>query len=99
MAETADQLRVTAETYPSALDALVAASRVVLDMAEQCDITAMRSLIGHYEAVAPIVEPTEYLRGGGQNLADQAAFLAAVDEFVTKLRRLDRTPDANRGSL
>lgn len=96
---TDDWLRATEDTYITALQALTAAANLILQTTDHCDITAMRALINRYETIGPILEPTAYQRGGGTSLREQATFLEAVDEFVTKLRRLEAVPrgrDANR---
>lgn len=80
----------TDDQYLDTIGALTTAARALLGLAEFIDIRQLRTIVGQMEAIAPIVEPTAYARGGRQNLADQAEFLAAVDEFVTRVRRLDR---------
>lgn len=79
-------------SYQGNLDVLADFSRTMLMIADAFDVPAMRSTCGQMEALAPVMEPTAYMRGGAMNLRDQAAFLAAVDEFVTALRKLDRRP-------
>lgn len=79
--------------YVAKLEALTHAARLMLQTADGIGgLAAMRNTLGQMEALAPVLEPTAYVRGGGMNLADQRAFLAAVDEFVTALRKLDRRP-------
>ena len=85
-------LDINRENYQAVLAALVGVSRSILQACEQVDLPKMRQICGEFEAIAPIIEPTAYMRGGMDNLADQAAFLAAVDRFVTDLRKLDRRP-------
>lgn len=81
------------ELYPAALEALTGVARGVLTVADHIDLSEMRSICERHQALAPIVEPTAYRSGGDLNLADQAVFLRAVDEFVSTLRTLDRRPD------
>jgi hypothetical protein len=77
--------------YTAKLEALTHVARLMLQTADAVGgLPAMRNTLGQMEALAPVLEPTAYMCGGSMNLADQAAFLAAVDEFVTALRKLDR---------
>lgn len=79
--------------YVAKLEALTHVARLMLQTADGIGgLAEMRNTLGQMEALAPVLEPTAYMRGGSMNLADQAAFLAAVDEFVTALRKLDRRP-------
>lgn len=87
---------ITEETYQSALEALTSITRAFIQIAETVDIAAMRTIVGRFEALAPVLEPTAYARGGGMNLRDQAAFLAAADRFASELRRLDKRPASTR---
>lgn len=81
--------------YMARLEALTHAARLMLQTADGIGgLQGMRDTLGQMEALAPVLEPTAYVRGGGMNLADQAAFLAAIDEFVTALRKLDRREQA-----
>lgn len=41
-----------------------------------------------YEALGPVLCPSEWQRGGADNLADQLAALEAAHAFVTKLKPL-----------
>lgn len=88
---------MTRGKYMAGLDVLTSTARALLQVAETVDVAAMRRVCGEMEAVAPITEPTAYARGGGRNLSDQAAFLAAVDRFVTDVKKLDRREEATRG--
>jgi hypothetical protein len=85
--------------YLTELHMLVTATGPLMLVAEAIDIARLRQLCGQMETVAPFLEPTAYMRGGMTNLADQAAFLRAVEEFVAAVRKLDRrTPEeASRG--
>lgn len=85
---------ITPELYPTALDALTSIGRMALQIADQVNVTEMRSICEQHQTLAPLLDPTAYQRGGDLNLRDQAAFLRAFDEFVTALRRLDRSEDA-----
>jgi hypothetical protein len=80
------------ERYSGNLRTLTEISRTLLLVTETLDVREMRSTCERFQAIAPVLEPTAYIRGGSMNLADQAAFLAAVDDFVTALRKLDRRP-------
>ena len=83
---------VTEETYPGILNTLVTFTRTILAATEQVDLAEMRSICERFQALAPVLEPTAYQQGGDLNLADQAAFLRALEEFVTAVRKLDRRP-------
>jgi hypothetical protein len=83
---------ITDQQYPAALDALVNATRAIISLADALDIPAMRSICERHQALGPVLEPTAYQRGGMDNLRDQASFLAALDRFVTDVRKLDRRP-------
>lgn len=78
--------------YTAKFEALTHVARLMIQTADGVNLPEMRNTLGQMEALAPVLEPTAYMRGGGMNLADQAAFLRAVDEFVTALRKLDRRP-------
>lgn len=85
---------VNEETYLTVLNTLASAAGMLHMVAEEIDLAEMRSICERFQALGPVLEPTAYHRGGGQSLTDQAAFLCAVDEFVTALRNLDRRPPA-----
>jgi flagellar biosynthesis/type III secretory pathway ATPase len=86
-------IEITDENYPAILTGLTNLTRVVLQSTATLDIAAMRNICERFEAIAPIVESTAYQRGGDMNLRDQAALLAALDRFITDVRKLDRRPD------
>jgi hypothetical protein len=81
---------LTPATYLTALDTLTSTARGLLLIADTVNIAELRRICGEMEALAPVLEPTAYIRGGMTNLSDQAAFLAAVDRFVTDVKKLDR---------
>lgn len=84
--------------YERELDTLATMTGPLLLVAGSIDIGRLRQICAEMETIAPIVEPTAYMRGGMTNLHDQAAFLAAVETFVTEVRKLDRHPEgAGRG--
>ncbi len=85
---------ITEETYPIILGGLTTLTRLFLQSTATIDLAAMRSICERFQALGPVVEPTAYQRGGGINLRDQAAFLAALDRFVTDVRKLDRSEAA-----
>lgn len=85
-------IEITEENYPGMLAALVSFSKTLLVGTEHIDLGELRAMCERFQAVAPVVEPTAYARGGDLNLADQAVFLRAVEEFVNTLRSLDRRP-------
>ncbi len=80
---------ITDEQYIYELQGLLLATRAILELAEATDISALRTICSRFEALGPILEPAAYQRGGMRRLRDQATFLAALDEFVTKVRSLD----------
>lgn len=85
--------------YLRELDMLASATNPLLLVAEAIDVGRLRRMCAEMETIAPFMEPTAYMRGGMTNLADQAAFLHAVEEFVSTLRKLDRrtlTPEEVR---
>jgi hypothetical protein len=85
-------IEVTEADYPGMLAALTSFARTLLTGTEQIDIGELRAICERFQALGPVVEPTAYQRGGDLNLRDQAAFLKALDEFVTALRKLDHRP-------
>jgi hypothetical protein len=85
-----EKIEVTEENYPGMLAALTSFARMLLTGVEQIDLAEMRGVCERFQALAPVVEPTAFQRGGDLNLRDQAAFLAALDAFVIELRKLDR---------
>lgn len=87
---------VTADNYPSVLNALAGLCGPFLTAASQVDLARMRTLCEQFQALGPVLEPTAYQRGGALNLADQAVFLRALEDFVTTLRPLDRRPACPR---
>ncbi|MFI6296728.1 hypothetical protein ACIBEJ_34420 [Nonomuraea sp. NPDC050790] len=90
-----DQIAVDENTYPTALDALAAVTRTLLQLADSIDIDQMQALCRRYETLAPLLDPTAYMRGGRDNLATQGAFLSALQRFVADVRKLDQR-EANR---
>lgn len=86
--------RFKTDGYVRDVEMLVGISRSYLTIADTIDIGRLREHCEKAQAVAPVLEPTAYQRGGGQDLQDQAAFLRAVDEFVAALRKLDRSEQA-----
>jgi len=80
----------TPESYPAYLATLTGATRGLLAIVGQVDLAELRSLCERMQALAPVLESSAYHRGGGQNLADQAAFLDALQRFKTDLGKLDR---------
>ncbi|MGI5223554.1 hypothetical protein [Actinoallomurus sp. CA-142502] len=76
--------------YVRNLDLLVGATTALTMVADEIDIPGMRSVCEQMQALAPVLEPTAYQRGGMTALREQAAFLAALEAFVTEVRKLDR---------
>ena len=76
--------------YQHALDAFTTAARTILQLAEVLDLDQMQAVCARYETLAPLLEPTAYMRGGRDNLGDQAAFLGALRRFVDEVRKLDK---------
>lgn len=60
--------------YKAAMDTLAAAARLMLTV----NVDALRNVVAQSEALGPILEPTEYARGGGRRLVEQREFLDAV---------------------
>lgn len=73
MRDQAAAVDIAAE-YPMLLDLLTSATRTIMLLPLQ----AMSNFVGHAETIGPILEPTAYARGGGRNLADQAALIEAA---------------------
>lgn len=74
--------------YPQRLKLLADVTKALLQVAETADVPAMLNALGEHEALAPVVEPTAYLRGGGDNLADQRRFLEALQRFIDDINRM-----------
>jgi hypothetical protein len=85
-----DKTEITEENYVVALNALAGAASGLITVAEHIDLDSMRSIVSKYETIAPFIDPTSYIRGGGMNLNDQTAFLRAVGEFMTAIKKIDR---------
>lgn len=85
--------------YVPAFDLLAKAATALEVLATTVGIRRMRQICAQMQALAPVLEPNAYQRGGMDELRDQAAFLAALDTFVTDLRKLDRrtTEETDRG--
>lgn len=84
-------IEITDETYPAIMSSLAGLTKMVLQATAAVDLATMRSICGRFQTIAPVLEPTTYQNGGDLNLHDQAAVLAALDRFVTDVRKLDRS--------
>lgn len=76
--------------YRHAITGLATATQPLLSLTEVIDLDELQVMCGRFETLASILEPTAYMRGGRDNLHDQAAFLAALARFVDDVRKLDR---------
>ena len=83
-------------SYQIGITTLTSAARALLQLADVIDLDQMQAVCGRFETLAPILEPTAYIRGGRDNLGDQMAFLGALRRFVDDLRKLDRR-ETSRG--
>lgn len=52
-------------------------------------IGQLRDIVGRAEILGPLLEPTAYIRGGGDNLRDQSELLAAVAGVVAVAERIE----------
>jgi hypothetical protein len=84
---TDDEVR---EAYPNLLDVLVQVCRALLPL----PLAQMASVNETMQTLAPIVEPTAYMRGGMENLRDQRRVIDAAANLHRVLRDFD--PEANR---
>lgn len=67
---------MTNEEYEAVLDTATAAARLLLMIGDKLD--EARTDLSTIEAVAPILEPTAYQRGGMRRLDEQRRFLNAA---------------------
>lgn len=72
------------EEYRAGLNMVTGAIRVL----RLVPVAQMREQLGLVEAVAPVLDPTAYLRGGANNLRDQAEVLAAVANLLEVVERV-----------
>jgi hypothetical protein len=63
-----------AKDYPQYLDVLLAACRTI----NAPPLRELAEANEHMQALGPLLEPTAYLRGGGQNLHDQRRIIDAA---------------------
>ena len=57
-------------------------------LAADIDTAALQNHITTAETLGPILEPTAWLRGGGNNLQDQRELIDAFAPFANKARKL-----------
>lgn len=69
--------------------------RATFDMIAQCfkpiqllPLAELRDDLSRAETLGPLLEPTAYIRGGRENLADQADLLAAAFEVRKAMERI-----------
>jgi hypothetical protein len=79
-------------TYRTNLD-MIASSIALLRL---LPIVEMRQLVDEMQTLGPILEPTAYLRGGGDNLRDQAEVLTAVAALLAVVDRVEARAGARR---
>jgi hypothetical protein len=72
--------QLTDAEYRTYMDLVAAACRMLI----MVPIDELLGTVQHAETVAPILEPTAFLRGGGDNLAAQREILQAA----LRLRRV-----------
>lgn len=70
--------------YHAAMDLVVAAGRLLIS----CPLDRLRDNLSQIEALAPILEPTAYQRGGGRNLDNQRRILDAAAKFSEAINAL-----------
>jgi len=80
---TADQ-PLTAEQYQAAMDLLAQAFRMV----QLVPVAALRDHLSRAETLGPMLDPTAYMRGGRENLEDQADVIKAASAVMNALERI-----------
>lgn len=74
--------------YVTRLELLVGAVRAFLVTAEAVEVDDLLNSALHMDTIAPLLEPTAWMRGGGDNLADQVALLRAAKDFVAAVQKM-----------
>lgn len=68
--------------YRERMDLLVTAVQTVCVTADLVDLPDLLRELERVEVMAPLLEPTAYMRGGANNLRDQRIVLRAVARFL-----------------
>lgn len=77
---------LTAIEYESHLQRLAMAAQLVADV----PIAELLNHITHAETIGPLLEPTAWIRGGGDNLRDARDLVEAAAPFVRFGRQLEK---------
>ncbi len=80
--------------YQEALGRLAMAAQVIANI----PIDELRSHVSTSEALGPVLEPTAWIRGGGQNLRDAGDLIEAAAPLVKFGRELEKLAEERRGS-
>ena len=73
------------DEYRTEMDLVVNFARMI----QLLPVDELTQALGKVETLAPIFEPTAYLRGGADNLQDQRALLTAVAAVKQAMDRID----------
>lgn len=74
--------------YISRLELLVGAVRAFLVTADVVGVDDLLDTALRMDTVAPLLEPTAWMRGGRERLADQVALLRAVRTFLGEVKKV-----------
>jgi hypothetical protein len=66
--------RLTAGDYTAGLDALTSVCRVLIGL----PVEQLRQANEHFQAIGPVMDPTAFMRGGGDRLREQRIVIDAA---------------------
>ncbi len=81
---------MTEHEYKAYLHRLALAASVISDV----PIAELRNYLTHAETLGPILEPTAWIRGGADNLAEHGRLVGAAGPLVAFGRELDKKREA-----
>lgn len=70
---------MTPDEFKATMDLATSGARMLLALGDQLE--ECLDVVSYRGALAPIVEPTAYMRGGMERLSDQERFLRAAIRF------------------
>jgi hypothetical protein len=77
---------LTAAEYTHGLDVIASAVRIL----RFAPVDRLLATLGPVEALAPVLEPTAFVRGGGRNLDHQRRLLEAVQGVLAVVEQIER---------
>lgn len=85
---------INSEQYRAGMDAIAEAFRIVLLI----PLDELREFHAHAETLGPMLDPTMYMRGGADRLADQRDLLDAAEAVQAAGRRIKERLDRRGGA-